>query len=300
MPIEWMIEEESPIGTRIGNVKDILLMVNNNSQLIDQIHMKFINNNDTQSFHLNSSTGLILSNSRLDYEENLFYSLSILLEPIELNCSLFIRIKLINLDDTPILIDRKSLIYTINETNLLPFYLGCIRLIDPDPFYSFQYKYFLKNSSSDISIDSTTGSIILLTKLTQDQLQYEIIVIDSSNRNNITDILTINIHHFIPLKTKSFELVDISNYFNFDNIHRCLIDENQSNGTKICTIGRNSMEFIYELIDPMNLFDILSNNGTIIIRKIFNYQIDQHEFNVTIAVRDRTNQVKRDPNNLLR
>ena len=37
MPIEWMIEEESPIGTRIGKVKDTLLLINNFSQLIDQI-----------------------------------------------------------------------------------------------------------------------------------------------------------------------------------------------------------------------------------------------------------------------
>lgn len=312
MPIEWIIEEESPVGTRIGNVKDILLMINNNSQLIDRIQMKFDTSNDTQSFHLNSSTGLILSNSRLDYEEKMFYSFSILFEPIELNCSLFIRIQLINIDDNPILFDQKSLNYTINENNLLPFYLGRIRLIDPDPFYSFQYRYFLKNSSSDISIDSTTGSIILLAKINRDQLQYEIIVTDSSNRKNITDILRINIHHsneLVPLKTKNLalsieELVDQtnvsismmnddSNYFNFDNLHRCLIDENQPNGTKICTIGTNSMDVIYQLIDPMDLFDILSNNGTIITRKIFDYQIDRHEFNVMIDVRDRKNQVMR-------
>ncbi|CAF5191998.1 unnamed protein product, partial [Rotaria magnacalcarata] len=31
MPIEWMIEEESPIDTEIGSIKDVLLMINNNS-----------------------------------------------------------------------------------------------------------------------------------------------------------------------------------------------------------------------------------------------------------------------------
>ncbi|CAF1569954.1 unnamed protein product [Rotaria sordida] len=29
IPIEWMIEEESPIGTIIGTVKEILLLINN-------------------------------------------------------------------------------------------------------------------------------------------------------------------------------------------------------------------------------------------------------------------------------
>ena len=52
----------------------------------------------------------------------------------------------------------------------------------------------------------------------------------------------------------------------------------------------SSCDFIYYLIDPMNLFDILSNNGTIINRKIFDYEIDKHEYNVTIIAQDRKNQ----------
>ncbi|CAF3103625.1 unnamed protein product, partial [Rotaria sp. Silwood2] len=57
IPIEWTIEEESPIGTIIGTVKDILLLINNSSQLIDNIYMKLNNtNNDAQSFLLNSQT----------------------------------------------------------------------------------------------------------------------------------------------------------------------------------------------------------------------------------------------------
>ncbi|CAF1535391.1 unnamed protein product, partial [Rotaria sordida] len=40
----------------------------------------------------------------------------------------------------------------------------------------------------------------------------------------------------------------------------------------------------------MNLFDVLSNNGTIINRKIFDYERDKHKYNVTIIVQDRKNQ----------
>jgi hypothetical protein len=58
-----MIEEESPIGIRIGNIKEILLRLNNNSQLIDRLHMRLNVNNDAQLFHLNSSTGLIINNN---------------------------------------------------------------------------------------------------------------------------------------------------------------------------------------------------------------------------------------------
>jgi hypothetical protein len=58
MPIQWMIEEESPIGTIIGTIKDILLLINNSSKLIDQIHFKLNHNKpDAQSFLLNSQTG---------------------------------------------------------------------------------------------------------------------------------------------------------------------------------------------------------------------------------------------------
>ena len=41
----------------------------------------------------------------------------------------------------------------------------------------------------------------------------------------------------------------------------------------------------------MDLYGILSNNGTIINQKVFDYEIDKHEIYVTITVHDRTNQV---------
>ena len=187
------MKEESPIGTRVGNIKEILSMINNNSLLINQIQIK---SKDIQAFHLNSSTGLILSKTRLDYEQQSVYSFTVFLEPHELHCSLFIRIQLININDHPIDIDRQSLTYSITQTYPLPFYLGRIRLLSSDPFYSYQYQYFLSNASSDLFIDSTTGSIILLSNLHRDQLQYEVILTDVVNHRNITDILKINIDKF--------------------------------------------------------------------------------------------------------
>ncbi|CAF4759917.1 unnamed protein product, partial [Rotaria sp. Silwood2] len=384
IPIEWMIEEESPIGTKIGNIKETLLIINNNSQLIEQIKMILINNNDAQAFHFNSSTGIFMSKYRLDYEKKHLYSLSIILEPNELHCSLVILIKLININDNLIIFDKKSLIYTINENNLIPLYIGRIKLIDNDKLFSFEYKYYLKNMSSQISIDLTTGSIILFDKLDREihgeKLQYEIIAIDNINQKNLTDILIININDLNdhgPIFEKDFYQININkssqpgkiifqiNALNYDPImngnisyylvnsssifsidkytgniclnkhipstiinltliieaiedgidltdrtnlfisiinddhiyfkleykNQCFIDENKLNGTTICTIGKDSMDFIYYLIDPMNLFDILSNNATIINRKVFDYEKDKHEYNVTIIAQDRTNKV---------
>ncbi|CAF4287074.1 unnamed protein product, partial [Adineta steineri] len=85
MPIEWMIEEECAIGTKIGNIKDILYMINNNSELIDQINMKLTITKDSHAFILNSTTGFLISKSRLDYEEKYLYSFSVFLEPEQLN-----------------------------------------------------------------------------------------------------------------------------------------------------------------------------------------------------------------------
>jgi hypothetical protein len=384
MQIEWTIEEESPIGSTIGNIKEILLIINNNSQLLERIHMKLNDNKDSQSFHFNSSTGLLISNSRLDYEQKTSYSLAIVLEPNQLNCSLSVLIKLININDNPIIFDRKSLVYTINENNLIPFYIGRIQLIDLDGLSSFEYKYHLKNSSSQISIDVTTGSIILLTQLDREihgeKLHYEIIVIDYFNQKKLTDILIIHINdlndhgplfekdnyqininksirpgkiilqtiassydpinngnisyylinstsmfsiekftgnirlnEFIPLTIKNMTLIieafedginltdrtyvfisiinDDYMYFKLENRNQCFLEENKPNGTRICTIGKDSNEFSYRLIDPMDLFDVLANNGTIINRKVFDYEIDKHEYNVTIIVQDRMNQV---------
>ncbi|CAF5213606.1 unnamed protein product, partial [Rotaria magnacalcarata] len=162
MPIEWMIEEESPIDTEIGSIKDVLLMINNNSHLVELINMQLIGNSDTQLFHFNSSTGLLTSKSRLDYEQKHIYSFFITLEPNQLHCSFPIVIKLININDNAIKLDSKSLIYNLNENNLIPFYIGRIKLIDIDQLFLFEYKFYLRNFSSQISIDATTGSIILL------------------------------------------------------------------------------------------------------------------------------------------
>lgn len=382
--IQWTIEEESPIGTKIGNITEVLLTMNNYSQLIERINIKLTNNTDAQGFDFDSSTGLIISKARLDYEEKHFYLLSMVIEPTQINCSLSIMIKLININDNPISFNRHSLIYTIDENNLIPLYIGRIDLNDIDQMFSFNYKYYLKNNTTKIRIDSTTGSIILFEKLDReihgDKVQYDIIAIDYVNRKNLTDVLVININDvndhgpifekdiyhisvnkstipgrsifqitassydpimngnisyylknsssifsidkytgnirsndYIPstmanitlsieavedginLTDRTNVLLTIINddyiYFNLENRNRCFIDENQRNGTIICSVGKESVDFMYSLIDPMNFFDVLSNNGTIINRKMFDYEIDKHEYDVTIIVQDRKNQV---------
>ena len=178
-------------------MKEILSILNNNSHLIQQIQ---IQSNDSQVFHLNSSTGVILSASRLDYEQKSVHFLTIFLQPFELHCSFVIRIQLININDQPIEFDRKSLTYSIDQIYPLPFYLGRIRLLSSDPFYSFQYRYYLMNTSSEIFVDSITGSIILLSNFNrdthEDQLQYQIIVMNLVDQTNLTEMLTIDIEEF--------------------------------------------------------------------------------------------------------
>jgi hypothetical protein len=383
MPIEWMIQEESPIGTIIGTVKDTLLLINNSSELIDQLSFKL--NNDAQSFLLNSQTGLITSNSRLDYEQKSFYSFSITLEPMELNCSIPIRIQLININDNPIVFDTNSLVYNVTENNPIPFYIGRLQLIDIDRLFSFDYEFYLQNFSSQIFIDPRTGSIILYEKLDREyhgaEIQYKILAIDRNHQaNNLTNILTlfindindngpkfdqdlysINISKSLRINSSIFQLNatsndpivngnmtysfsnsseyfsiepstgiirlkhslpsiatnltlmievfesginltnqtnlfisiinDDKNYFNFDNRKKCFLEENQLIGTNICSIGKNSNEFIYELINQKTNFQISENNGTITSKKVFDYELDPHEYNLTILVRDRDNQV---------
>jgi hypothetical protein len=304
-----------------------------------------------------------------------------------LNCSIPILIKLININDNPIVFDLNSLVYNITENNPIPFYIGRIHLLDTDQLFSSNYEFYLRNISSQISIDQTSGSIILYEKLDREfhgpELTYDILAMDQNNKqNNLTNklilyIIDINDHGpgfdkksdyinisktirpntivyrlnatskdpvvngnmkyyllnssdyfsidektgIIRLKrsipstlmnitlnievledginlTDRTDLVfsiinDDKNYFNFENTNECFIEENQPIGTRICTIGKNSEDFIYELIDKTHFFQILENNGTIFSRKIFDYETDKHQFNVTIIVKDRENQVRR-------
>ncbi|CAF1436676.1 unnamed protein product, partial [Adineta ricciae] len=387
IPIQWMIKEESPIGTIIGTVKETLLSINNNSsELIDRLQFKVnpTTNSDAQSFLLNSQTGLLTSNSRLDYEQKAFYSFSIDLQPNELNCSISVIVKLININDNPIVFDRNSLTYNLTENNPTPFYIGRIQLVDIDHLFQSNYVFYLQNSSSQIFIDQTTGSILLYEQLNREhygpQLSYQVMAIDTNNRENyLSDALilhindlndhgpkfdrnyySVNISKTIRSNTNIFQLNatsedpvangnfryslqnstefftideqtgiirlrtslpttmsnitvnvevfedginltdstnvfisiinDDNNYFNLENRDNCILDENKPIGTIVCTIGKSSDEFVYELIDRTNAFQIFESNGTIISRKIFDYETDPRQYNVTIVVKDRENQ----------
>jgi hypothetical protein len=57
MPIEWMMEEESPVGTMLGTVKDRLAILNNASQWLDRIRFKVDSRSQTQAFLLDPNTG---------------------------------------------------------------------------------------------------------------------------------------------------------------------------------------------------------------------------------------------------
>ena len=326
--------------------------------------------------------GIITSNGRLDYEQKSIYKFSILLEPTHLNCSIKILIYLININDNPIIFNRTSLIYNINENNIIPLYIGRIQLVDIDQLYLSKYEFYLIKNSSSISIDRMTGSIILHEKFDREydgsKLEYEIMAIDINNKEkNIRNKLiiyiddqndhgprfnqnfySINISKFIRPNTILFQLnatskdpivngnfkyylMKSSEYFSIDqqtgiirlktflpsilknftlnirviedqinltddtnlfirinndnnnyfHLENCSLEENQNIGTKICTIGIKSNDLIYQLIDRMNYFHIIENNGTIMNKKIFDYENDQHEYNITIIVKDRENQV---------
>jgi hypothetical protein len=141
--------------------------------------------------------------------------------------------------------------------------------------------YSFLNSSEYFSIESSTGIIRLKHSLPSILTNLTLIIEVIENGINLTDQTNLLISI----------INDDQNYFNFDNQKKCFLEENQIFGTNICSIGKNSNEFIYELINEKNNFQILENNGTIISKKIFDYEFDPHEYNLTIIVRDRENQV---------
>jgi hypothetical protein len=143
--------------------------------------------------------------------------------------------------------------------------------------------YSLLNSSDYFSIDQKTGIIRLKKSLPSIITNFTLNIQVLENEINLTNQTNL----FISIVN------DDNNYFHLENRNDCFIDENQIIGTKICTIGKNSNDFIYQLINQNNNFQIFEHNGTIVNRKIFDYETDQHEYNLTILVRDRENQVRR-------
>ena len=142
--------------------------------------------------------GVVKSNSRLDYENTSSLSLSVVLEPEPLNCSLVIIIQLLNIPDNPISFDRRSLAYTVNRSLSISSYLGRVRLLDIDQLFSSDYRFYLSNQSTIISVDSTTGSILLKEPIDRkpygSNFSYEIIATNANQQQTLTDLLVINIH----------------------------------------------------------------------------------------------------------
>jgi hypothetical protein len=59
MPIRWTIDEELPIGSLVGSVKEVLSMINTDFKQMNSIHVKLVQSNDTAWFLLDSRTGLL-------------------------------------------------------------------------------------------------------------------------------------------------------------------------------------------------------------------------------------------------
>ena len=262
--------------------------------------------------------------------------------------------------------------YRIASNETLPSYLGRLQLRDIDQILFSNYEFHLRNTSSSITVDPTTGSIVLRERLHRgSRLSYEITAIDASGQTNVTDTLVIDVDGGIDLyeihisqsvppgtivhqlqqddttysltnESTDFSLdrstgyirlmrsipsartnytllvearkqngssasqIEIfiwitkndSIYFDLDKTNRCFLDESQSIGTRICTIGKDSTDFLYQLINFKHLFHILSNNGTILNRRRFHYDSDKHQYNVTILVRDQHHQVSRSHSSL--
>ena len=330
--------------------------------------------------------GVLTSNARLDYEQKSSYSFSILLEPDELNCSLSVVVQLLNINDNPVVFNPQSLSYNVTENNPVPMYVGRIGLIDVDQLLSSDYEFYLKNETSLVSVDLTTGSIILNAPLDREvhgrTLIYEIIVRDQLNKeknltttfnidiNDVNDngpkfsqeIYAVNVSKSLRPKMLVFQvnatsedpsangnmtysllnpseyfllegdtgriyvkkplpslltnftldirvmeegiqstdrtqvIVSIVNddhvYFNFDESKACFLREHQAMQTAICTLGKTSDEFLYQVIDPTKFFEISPNNGTLINRKVFDYETDPHEYHLTVIAKDRDNLVR--------
>ena len=332
-----------------------------------------------------SFLGVLTSNARLDYEQKSSYTFSILLEPDELNCTLSIVVQLLNINDNPVVFNPQSLSFNVTENNPVPMYVGRIDLIDVDQLLTSDYEFYLKNETSLVSVDLSTGSIILNAPLDREvhgeNLVYEIIVKDQLNKEknlnttfsiHITDvndngpkfaqeIYMVNVSKSLRMKMLVFQvnatsddpsangnmsysllnpseyfllegdtgrislkrslpsvlnnftldiqaveegiqsaartqvIISIVNddhvYFNFDESRACFLREHQAMETAICTLGKTSDEFLYQLVDPTKFFAISPDNGTLVNRKVLDYETDPHEYLLTVVAKDRNNQV---------
>jgi hypothetical protein len=328
--------------------------------------------------------GILTSNARLDYEESSIYFLSVVLEPGQLNCSLVIILRLLNLPDNPITFDPRSLTHTVERKLPIPCYLGRIHLFDVDQLLSPNYRFYLSNQSAMISIDPTTGSIVLKQrihkKLFGSNLNYEVIATNTKQQHNLTGLLVIGIRQssagvlsfgndhyrinvsrslrlgslvfraiartddsithtnityslidgadefslekstgsirlngYLPLSTTKYALTveakeeeteltaktmvvvtlldDQDSCFNVINIRQCSIASIAIIGTSVCTLGNNAQDCLYQLIDPMTYFTLAGKNGMIINRNVFQDEIAEQEYNVTMLAWSRRNRV---------
>ena len=140
--------------------------------------------------------------------------------------------------------------------------------------------YSLIDSREEFEIDEKNGTVRLVDFLPF-SIRHLTLIVEGQEENHRSR-MTIEV---------SIEVND-ELYFDFNVFHRCQIDSNATIGTTICTVGKNSSQFFYQLVDPSTIFDLRDETATIVNQKTIPNDFHQEEFFVKFIVKSRSDREK--------
>ncbi|CAF1547515.1 unnamed protein product, partial [Didymodactylos carnosus] len=203
-----------------------------------------------------------------------------------LNSTGILTINVNDLNDQPPIFDKQMYEMNISETTKLDSVVLQVVASSRDPVSNGNITYSIINNNSNISyfkIDSNTGMIKLIKPLDYEHEKYISFIVEAIEENmsqNIQNTTQTIVHIYI--------LDENDNYPHFFEHYDCELNENLLS-QNICTINAfdqdNGNYLTYHLEDPNNNFNI-TLNGTIYNLKMFDYELDEIEQNVTVIVSD--------------
>lgn len=228
-------------------------------------------------FSIDSSTGVVRSDSLIDYETIPRYEYEVIVSDGLQSDTAFLTIQLINLDDEPAIVDTMEVYLFENAT--LSTVLDTVSAFDPDGFSDFQYAIKLKRLVPLFDVDINSGVVYLDGELDyeSDTLhKFEIEVSSGGGEPSLGQVIV----HVLDVNDNAPTV-----HYDSTNVSELAETNDSLLQVRVSDVDQNPV-FNYAIMnDTDSLFTIDSLSGTIRLAANLDYE-QTTKYSLKIAVSD--------------
>uniref|UniRef100_A0AC34F3S9 Cadherin domain-containing protein n=1 Tax=Panagrolaimus sp. ES5 TaxID=591445 RepID=A0AC34F3S9_9BILA len=302
---EIHFDEDIPIGSLVTKVEFEDKDVGTNAEVIFDI----INGNENGWFRINSFTGHIFVNRKLDYETQNNFSLNISMIPFTGKFDATFAIANVFLndknDESPIFVDvsQKEIEIAENITTNYPLFIYQLKAIDRDANSTTKYSIISGNSTL-FFIDSDTGDLFINNALDYETDKSHQIILKATDSLNpllfsqiIVEISVEDINDNAPTFTQPYYMIEIpENFYTNKTLLKIKardVDENENSEIYYTIENKEAVPFTIDYLTgelkATKAFDYEERNAyTLIVRATDNGKFVQlsNDVEIRISIKD--------------